>query len=103
MALVKMNEKPGDEQAIKDIAASFQFNLARGIARLAIDAAEREGITNVALSGGVAYNHAIRETIRMEILANGLKFVTNPDYPLGDGCVSYGQCVYAGMLLKKRD
>ena len=89
--------------AVRDIAASFQFNLARGIARLAIDAAEREGMRNVALSGGVAYNYAIRETIRSEILAGGYSFVTNTDYPLGDGCVWYGQCVYAGMLLKKRD
>ena len=104
MALTKMEQRtPEDESAVRDIAASFQFNLARGIARLAIDAAEREGMRNVALSGGVAYNYAIRETIRSEILAAGYSFVTNTDYPLGDGGVSYGQCVYAGMLLKKRD
>jgi hydrogenase maturation protein HypF len=104
MAFEKMDENPaGDGRAIRDIAASFQFNLARGIARLAINAAGREGIGSIALSGGVAYNHAIRETIRSEILATGFSFVTNAEYPLGDGCVSYGQCVYAGMLLKKRD
>jgi hydrogenase maturation protein HypF len=103
-AFEKMEEKPsGDERLIQDIAASFQFNLARGIARLAINAARQDGIRAVALSGGVAYNYAIRETIRSEIITAGLEFVTNPDYPLGDGCVSYGQCIYAGMLLKKRD
>jgi hydrogenase maturation protein HypF len=57
---------------------------------------------NVALSGGVAYNHAIRETMRQEILARGFTCILNPDYPLGDGCVSFGQCVYAGMVLEKR-
>ena len=50
----------------------------------------------IALSGGVAYNHAIRETIRQEVLARGFTCIVNADYPLGDGCVSFGQCVYAG-------
>jgi hypothetical protein len=24
----------------------------------------------------------------------------NRDYPLGDGCISYGQCIWAGMQAK---
>jgi hydrogenase maturation protein HypF len=56
----------------------------------------------VALSGGVAYNHAIRETIRQEVLARGFTCTVNADYPLGDGCVSFGQCIYTGMLLNTR-
>jgi hydrogenase maturation protein HypF len=91
----------GDMRVIHDIAASFQYNLARGIAHLALHAAEREGIKTIALSGGVAYNHAIRETIRREITAHSCECVINPDYPLGDGCVSFGQCVYAGKLLEQ--
>ncbi len=87
---------------VRSLAASFQFNLARGIAALAIRAAEREGMKTIALSGGVAYNHAIRETIRQEVLARGFTCIINADYPLGDGCVSFGQCVYAGMALGKR-
>ena len=85
-------------RVIRDIAASFQYNLARGIAHLAIHAADREGMKKIALSGGVAYNHAIRETIRKEITAHSCECVINADYPLGDGCVSFGQCVYAGKL-----
>ncbi|MDD1704416.1 MAG: carbamoyltransferase HypF [Methanoregula sp.] len=101
-ASTRMKDSPaGDLRAIRAIAASFQFNLARGIARLAINAASRNGMKRIALSGGVAYNQAIRETIRAEILAGGFEFVTNPDYPLGDGCISYGQCVSAGMLKKR--
>ena len=86
----------------RTLAASFQFNLARGIAALALRAAEREGMKAIALSGGVAYNHAIRETIRREVLERGFTCIVNADYPLGDGCVSYGQCVYAGMVLGRR-
>ena len=83
---------------LADVAASFQFNLARGIAALAVHAAEERGIGQVALSGGVAYNHAIRETIASEVRAAGLSVLINADYPLGDGCISYGQCVYASAL-----
>ncbi len=101
-AFNRMEDSPsGDVRAIRDIAASFQFNLARGIAHLAINAAGRDGMKRIAVSGGVAYNQAIRDTIRGEILSHDLEFVTNADYPLGDGCVSYGQCVSAGMLKKR--
>ena len=88
-----------DLRLTRTLAASFQHNLARGIAALAIHAAEREGIHTVAISGGVAYNHRIRETIRREIVGQGYTCIVNADYPLGDGCVSFGQCVYAGGLL----
>ncbi|HII98006.1 MAG TPA: carbamoyltransferase HypF [Methanoregula sp.] len=97
-----MDARTGDRQAACDIAASFQFNLARGIAKMAIRAAERDGMKKIALSGGVAYNHAIRETIRREIIARGFVCVINNEYPLGDGCVSFGQCVYAGKVLQER-
>ncbi|MCK9579979.1 MAG: carbamoyltransferase HypF [Methanoregula sp.] len=92
----------GDRQAIRDIAASFQYNLARGIAHMAAGAAERDGMKTIALSGGVAYNHAIRETIRREVIARGFPCISNTSYPLGDGCVSFGQCAYAGKVLQDR-
>lgn len=90
-------------RGVCDIAASFQYNLARGIAQMAVRAATREGMKTVALSGGVAYNHAIRTTIEKEVAAAGLTCITGRDYPLGDGCVSYGQCVYAGRLRARKD
>jgi len=85
-------------ERVGDIAASFQYNLARGVAAMAIQAAEERGIPRVALSGGVAYNKAIREAIRDEVLAAGLEFVMNKEYPLGDGCISFGQVVYGGSV-----
>jgi hydrogenase maturation protein HypF len=53
----------------------------------------------VALSGGVVANRAIRETIRAEITRAGLSLLINDAYPPGDGCVSFGQCVWAGALI----
>ena len=99
-AFTRMQASQGrDLRVIRDIAASFQYNLARGIAQLAIHAAERDGQNKIALSGGVAYNHAIRETIRKEVTDHAFECVMNRDYPLGDGCVSFGQCVYAAHQL----
>ncbi|WP_292518756.1 carbamoyltransferase HypF [Methanoculleus sp.] len=82
----------------EDLAASLQHNLARGVAAMAVRAAEERGIPRVALSGGVAYNKAIRETIREAVRAAGLEFVINREYPLGDGCISFGQVVYGGSV-----
>ncbi|MCK9592505.1 MAG: carbamoyltransferase HypF [Methanoregula sp.] len=98
----KQAARDGDSRVIRDIAASFQYNLGRGIAQMAIHAAEREGIHKIALSGGVAYNHAIRETIRREISDHAFECIMNRDYPLGDGCVSFGQCVYAAKQRETR-
>jgi len=83
-------------ERVGDIAASVQYNLARGIAAMAVRVAEERGIPRVALSGGVAYNKAIRETVLGEVQAAGLEVVMNREYPLGDGCISFGQVVYGG-------
>jgi hydrogenase maturation protein HypF len=92
------HERTRGFREIADIAASFQYNLGRGIAGLAVHAARDRDISRVVLSGGVAYNRAIRETIHDQVSAAGLEFLINADLPLGDGCISYGQCVYAGYL-----
>ncbi len=98
-ALEAYTALPADDMRnISTIAASFQYNLARGIAGLAIHAARDRDIPLVVLSGGVAYNRAIRETIANQVTHAGLEILVNPEYPLGDGCISYGQCRYAGML-----
>ena len=44
-ACARMRAAPeGDGRVIRDIAASFQYNLARGMAHLALHAADREGM-----------------------------------------------------------
>ena len=91
---------PGDKDAVRNIAASIQYNLARGIAALAIHAAEQDDISLVALSGGVVANRAIRETIRSEITRPGFPLSSTTHTLPGDGCVSFGQCVWAGSLAK---
>ncbi len=52
------------------------------------------------MSGGVVANRAIRETIRAEVTGAGFTLVINNRTRPGDGCVSFGQCIWAGTLLK---
>ncbi|NLX48485.1 MAG: carbamoyltransferase HypF [Methanospirillum sp.] len=89
---------PAGRRAVADLAASFQANLARDIALAAARVAGERDLSRVALSGGVAINAAIRETITATLEARGLAVLVNDRYPLGDGCISYGQCVMASTL-----
>lgn len=90
----------GRGMGVADAAATIQTALAKGIAELAVRSAERTGIRTAALSGGVAINRPIRETILAELSNAGITCLTNPRYPFGDGCISCGQVVTAGVLAK---
>jgi len=80
-----------------DIAAAAQVSLARAFAEQACDVAKKTGAPVVGFSGGVAVNAAICRTIEDHVSAEGLDFVTNHKLPCGDGGVSFGQAVLAGM------
>ena len=84
-----------------DIAASVQETLAKGLATIAVLSAEDSGIRKAALSGGVAINRSIRETIISELNNADMPCLMNPRYPFGDGCISAGQVITAGVLAKE--
>ncbi len=90
-----------DGISVEDIAASIQTTLAKGIADTALAGVEKTGIRTAALSGGVAINRSIRETIIETLKESGVVCLTNPRYPFGDGCISCGQVVTAGILAKE--
>ena len=81
----------------RDIAASAQKALATGLARMALMAAEKNGIRVVGISGGVAYNDAIVTTVKTVVEAEGLRFISHRRVPCGDGGVSLGQAAVAAM------
>lgn len=83
------------ETSAADVAATAQEALARGMARLALEAAAAAGIHVIALSGGVAYNDAISTAVREEVESAGFRFVTNDRVPCGDGGVALGQAAIA--------
>ncbi len=81
-----------------DLAYSAQSYLARGLATLAVGAAEKLGYKTIGFSGGVAYNVQISSTIRSVVERSGLRFVTNSQIPPGDGGLSFGQTVASVLM-----
>ncbi len=81
-----------------DIAAKCQIELANSFANIAIINAEKYGIENIGLSGGVAYNYLFSQTIKKNILESGFSFIEHNLIPPGDGGISIGQLV--GGLFK---
>jgi hydrogenase maturation protein HypF len=85
-------------KSIKNIAASAQAALARGIATIAAEAAEATGVRNIGLSGGVAYNKAIVKSVLEVCNQHDTILFTNTKVPRGDGGISFGQAVLTVMV-----
>lgn len=85
-------------KSTKNIAASAQTALARGIATIAAEAAEATGVKNIGLSGGVAYNKAIVKTVLEVCNQHDIILFTNTKVPRGDGGISFGQAVLTVMV-----
>ena len=80
-----------------DLAYSAQAYLAKGLAALAVEQANRLGLENVGFSGGVAYNLQVTTVIRKIVEKNGLNFFVHERLPAGDGCISFGQALVASL------
>lgn len=86
-----------DVHSITDLAFSAEDAIATGLAELAINAAEKEGIGTIGLSGGVAYNEHITTRVREIVEANDFIFIVHSKIPTGDGGVSLGQAIIASL------
>jgi hydrogenase maturation protein HypF len=86
-----------DKISAADLACSAQSYLARGLAQLAIEEAERLQVKHVGFSGGVAYNEHITSTIRKVVEREGFKFLVHHKIPAGDGGTSFGQAIVSGF------
>jgi len=84
-----------DKHLVSDLAYSAQAYLAKGLAQLAVNEAERLNINDIGFSGGVAYNEHITLTIRKEVEKSGLTFLVHERVPAGDGCIALGQALVA--------
>ncbi len=94
-------EKLEEGEDIGRIAAAGQEAVSIGLAKLAIEAAENCGIDTVGVSGGTFYNEAITAHIKDCIENAGLKFIQHTNSCPGDGSVSLGQAIVAGINFKK--
>ena len=86
-----------EDCSVADLAYSTQSHIARGLAELAVEEAERLQVKYVGFSGGVAYNEHITATIRRTIEKAGFKFLVHNKIPAGDGGTSFGQAIVAGF------
>ena len=82
-----------DAHAVGDLAFSAQSYLAQGLAKIAVNEAQRLRIDVIGFSGGVAYNEHITQAIRKVVEENRLRFVVHESVPAGDGGLSFGQAV----------
>lgn len=89
--------KQRNKHSIVDLACSAQSYLAKSLAELAVQEARRLGIQKIGFSGGVANNEHITSLIRRTMEKNGFQFLVHRQVPPGDGGVSFGQAVAAGL------
>jgi hydrogenase maturation protein HypF len=83
--------------SVADLACSAQSYLAKSLAQLAVEEAERLNVNHVGFSGGVAYNEHITISIRRIVERKGFKFIVHNRVPPGDGGISFGQAIAAGF------
>ncbi|ABS65599.1 (NiFe) hydrogenase maturation protein HypF [Xanthobacter versatilis] len=77
------------------MAAAFHAGLAEAFTGAAVQVAAKEGLTAVALSGGVFQNARLLEETVRRLEAHGLIPLVPGDVPANDGGLAFGQAVVA--------
>lgn len=84
LRLVQKLEQEGEDLPVKDIAASFQETVAKGLTKRAIACALDYGLSTIAVGGGVAANSGLRKhlstaatTHNLQVIFPPLKFCTD--------------------------
>ena len=80
------------------VGARFTASLAAAVVEVVAAVARAEQLDVVALSGGCFANTALLRTTRSGLAAHGLRVVTHQHLPCGDGGLSLGQAVVAGVV-----
>ena len=83
----------GEKKA--DIANAGQNAVSKGLAELAISAADKKNLTDIGATGGVFYNEAITDTVKNHVENSGYNFIQHKNTCAGDGSVSLGQAIIA--------
>jgi len=82
-----------------ELAYAAQQSIGQGLAEIACQVAQDEGILHVGFSGGVAVNQIITRSVTNHIQKNNLVPVLHSLVPPGDGGVSVGQVATAAARL----
>ncbi|MFX0181565.1 MAG: carbamoyltransferase HypF [Candidatus Hodarchaeota archaeon] len=85
-------ERIKQKQTRSFLALAAEQVIARKFAELAIELAEKHGISKIGLSGGVAYNRVIFTEFHKYISSHdSYSFISHKNIPCGDGGVAIGQ------------
>jgi N6-L-threonylcarbamoyladenine synthase len=76
--LVARTPPPHDAQWVADVCAAFQSTVTTVLARKVVEAAEREGVADVVLGGGVAANSELRRRTTDLGASRGLRVLVPP-------------------------
>jgi N6-L-threonylcarbamoyladenine synthase len=80
-AMLRLTQKlvaTGEPLPVEDLAASFQYTVAKGLTKRAIACALDHGLTNIAIGGGVAANSGLRSHLQAAAEKRGLKVLFPP-------------------------
>ena len=78
LRLVQKLEQSGDPLPINDLAASFQYTVARSLTRRAIQCALDYNLTTIAVGGGVAANSGLRAQLTEAAASHNLQVYFPP-------------------------
>jgi hydrogenase maturation protein HypF len=78
-----------------ELAYAAQYSIGQGLAEIACQVAQEEGILHVGFSGGVAVNRIFTRSIAKHIQKNNLVPILHSLVPPGDGGISVGQVATA--------
>ena len=93
-------DKIEEGENLNKIAATGQKAVSIGLAKLAVESAKEKGIKTIGATGGVFYNEAITSYIKNYVENEGFEFIQHINSCPGDGSVSLGQAIIAGINLK---
>ena len=83
------------EKRLQDICASFQSAVVDVLVKRALEAAERTGVRDIAVAGGVSANSSLRQTLEREAARAGLTVFT----PRLEYCMDNGAMIaYVGWM-----
>ncbi|MDR1830837.1 MAG: tRNA (adenosine(37)-N6)-threonylcarbamoyltransferase complex transferase subunit TsaD [Candidatus Fibromonas sp.] len=100
-AVLRYVQAKGEEfvkEHIADICASLQEAIADILSLKAVNAAQKYGVENIALCGGVSANYRLRELLAERAEKNGLNFICPPP----SLCTDNGAMIAAAAIFRKR-
>jgi len=97
--LDRMIDKPLTEKEKANYAHSFVKTIIDNLTNIAIENAEKKGIDNIGLTGGVSYDIPITEMVENQVKNTDLKLTVHSRIPNGDGGISIGQNAIVGHKL----